>query len=1317
MFSFLRPRRSRREDSNTNDRRPSPFAGSPETSRNRAVGQRLDDEDLLDEEEEIDRFPSNRLERATSYFDHAVNDAGYDEDEEEEEEEDGDDGEDDVETPLLPIFSAAHLDRLPLYNITHTIRLLIVQKCETTLSWDQLRSPQISQFVVKPVQTQIRTNHFNRATLCALIANCLQFQKEGQMNPGNVGVSKTRAFISELLAMRLIKEYTTRELIDALSYDFDPLQGRSPPPTAAGANNARASGWTTPALQSDFSSARAQSKAARVSTIEIAIRAQAKRFLAHPLVVQHLESIWAGNIVFHSEADNLHRKPSSSEEPFRLNRSNHRARGYGAIEEHSPTALPADSILSRKAHNTRTNKKPSLEGPSLTRRSATLYNPRDASLFKLSRLRVPRYRQVVSTASFAVMLALFVTVLSDRSVEITALEIIFWLWSAGYMLDEVVGFTEQGFGLYILSVWNAFDLGILLLFVMYYCLRLYGLVLADENKKQVAYTAYDVLAATAILLFPRLFSVLDHYRYFSQLLIAFRMMAQDLLAILALIVISCSGFFVAFTLSFADDTVDGSGVAYALFQILMGFTPAAWEKWNTYNMLGKAIMSGFLIICHFLIVTILITVLTNSFMAIVQNANEEHQFLFAVNTISMVKSDALFSYIAPTNIFGWVLSPLRYVMPFRQYVKLNRTIIKVTHFPVLFIIFSYERVFLSRSGYVAEEVVEHQHTHQKVPLAFSVNKAPDVFSPRGRLREPSVISFHKDRALDEVFRRPYRGSTVRTTTRDMEPERRGSSTAVDQWMQTAENEGGASPPLEQPMSVVERLETRRPPMRRAATADKMKTATRRRDFSTATRSLASEPDIMSTIASRRPQRIDEEDREDLLMSNDTLPQETDADGDDENNGESDNADPLIGESALSILDKENKSPGSESETGDYFITPQTARSPMMQLSSAAQARLADSPDILGASNTPYQARAHPKRATHDRKISSGTTLFAPQPAHAYDSSSTQNVKPAVRPLTAKNINSGTASPSRNKQPAGTRTPNPANPLRTRPIMPPRQKTAPGPATAGIGMSFLDIAQPRGQRHPSFNARALDLASEIGDNKFVNAGPVYGGGISGMPNSFGEQMLRERDLEFERRRQRERDEENEDRGMVNRILLSRMHTLEQNFREVLKEVKDISRSNANSSRRDSEAEGYYSRRHSKHNIESIGGSSGNTAIATSAPTGGATVMPQTPSRPGAAEEKGKGKGKKSPRKAGHQRRKTGEVPQSVLQARVDARVQREERREGDGEDVSPRNVQSVVEISRQQGGQSGAGAEAEEEDGYGRPGTAVWTPGPSEGRRE
>src|SRR5208282_2438347 len=114
-----------------------------------------------------------------------------------------------------------------------------------------------------------------------------------------------------------------------------------------------------------------------------------------------------------------------------------------------------------------------------TRRAATLYDPRDASLFKLSRLRVPRYRQFFSTLSLAILLGLFLAVLSERSMKITTLEIVFWFWSAGFMLDEVVGFNEQGFSLYLMSFWNTFDLGILLLLIIYYSMRLYGIFLVD----------------------------------------------------------------------------------------------------------------------------------------------------------------------------------------------------------------------------------------------------------------------------------------------------------------------------------------------------------------------------------------------------------------------------------------------------------------------------------------------------------------------------------------------------------------------------------------------------------------------------------------------------------------------------------------------------------------------------------------------------------------------------------------------------------------------------------------------------------------------
>lgn len=390
------------------------------------------------------------------------------------------------------------------------------------------------------MQQQIRTHHFSRATLYALLANCLQFAKEAQMNPGNAGNSRTRAMVCELLAIKLLKDYNTRELIDALSYDFYPLM-KSPMPDDTFDREQKAR-------------PRSAAAAARISTLEVAIRAQAKKFLAHPVVVQQLEAIWAGSIVFHSTADALHRQPEPTQTPPAI----------AVTSERSPL-LPGSPD---KMAPPDTRRSTLIQMSQTSRRTVTLYDPRDASLFKLSRLRVPRYRHFFSTCSLAILLGLFLQVLGQRSSAITTLEIIFWLWSAGFMLDEIVGFNEQGFSLYIMSFWNTFDVGILLLLVVFYCMRLYGIFLVDEGRHEWDSMAYDVLAANAVLLFPRLFSVLDHYRYFSQLLIAFRLMALDLAAVFVLILISCSGFFVAFTMSFSDEEVDAKAVAYGLFQMV-----------------------------------------------------------------------------------------------------------------------------------------------------------------------------------------------------------------------------------------------------------------------------------------------------------------------------------------------------------------------------------------------------------------------------------------------------------------------------------------------------------------------------------------------------------------------------------------------------------------------------------------------------------------------------------------------------------------------------------------------------------------------------
>lgn len=996
------------------------------------------------------------------------------------------------------------------------------------------------------------------------MANCLQFIKEVNLYPGNSGTSKTRAMVCELIAIKLLKEYTTRELIDALSYDFDPFQGQilaSQDPASNMAVNGPKPNW-------DVSRQTAPPRAARISCLEIAIRAQSKRFLAHPLVVQQLEAIWAGSIVFHSAADNMHRQTRKT--------MPNQNRGYGtnSIGRSSASRLEASPSKLQPA-----KQRDRAESVELTvRRAVTLYDPRDASLFKLSRLRVPRYRNLLSTCSFAVLLGLFLAVLIRQSLKITVLEVFFWFWTAGYMLDEVVGFNEQGFSLYIASFWNTFDLGILLILIIHLGLRVYSVLMPDMRRHHVANLAYDVLAADAVLLFPRLFSVLDHYRYFSQLLIAFRMMASDLIAIFVLIIISCSGFFVALTLGFGNDRIDTPGsVAYALLQILMGFTPAAWDRWSGYNALGKSILTLFLFICHFLVVTILITVLTNSFMAIVQNANEEHQFVFAVNTISMVKSDALFSYVAPTNVISWVLTPLRYFIPFRRYVKVNRTVIKVTHFPILFLIFLYEKTILRSSVVDAIELIE--------PRGRPTDNDGFKKKTRRLLRDPSIATHHQDRALEEVFRTPFEG-TIRTSHKSQE--RRKTSNVVDHWMSNMDG-GPISPPQEQDRGVVDGLENRRLKRRRSQLPK------HGRDFSRV-RSVASDPEeFRGNDEFLSPGPL-------FVNANNTTPsnigastQQADADGDDElHTGETGDGEEILSPKPSKLAGKagEHESQPQTVKRTDYFSLRSTprAKTPELSTSLASETHAGIHQQARSRPSSEHESPTHatPKRRlnAHLRNTSVATMVYNPvdELTRADTSGPDEKTVPDTSKIftTASSVPAGAGSGSLtpvskpSSTAAGRRTPKKAMPglLRARPIMPPKDNAGFQSAPNLAGLVMFNGRTRAGDKRPS--PFAMDLGSDIGDNKAIG-----GGYVGALPASLGTQMA------YATGGLRSYAKDGGDQDMFGRLMLARMNTLEEGFRDVVHEMRDQFR-RAESRSRSRDRKGRLARQQSSRAVGSENG---------------------------------------------------------------------------------------------------------------------------------
>lgn len=577
------------------------------------------------------------------------------------------------------------LDSFPVYSLTLTLRDLIDKAVDTTLTWEQLRSPQLNSFLVKPLQLKCKELR-SRAIVFCLLVNCAQYREEANEDSVRAGAKLTRGLVCELLAVKLLKDFSPRELIDVLCFDFWPLQGDP--------NQIR----------------RTPHRSQRISALELAIKSIAKKFLSTPIVVQVLENVWKGNIVF-----------------------------YGASD------------------------KDALFLPHGLRKAATLYDAREASLFKLSRLRVPRYRHWMQTISFGILLCLVIAVLFERQLDIRPLEIVMVVYAVGFMVDELVGLNSSGSTLFLSNLWNAFDLLTLLFFIAFFVLRVYGLF--HWIGTDMEYFAYDILAVNTIFLVPRLFSALDHTRQFSQMLIAFQRMAVDLVTSLIFILMFIAGFFLALSLAFARNLYSAQEVAFKLLQLIFGFSPAAWSLLPEVNWIGKILLITFMINTNYLVVTILVSVLSTTFANVIANAHEEHQYLFALNTILAVKSDALFFYQAPFNLIEWLLSPLVLVMSRPRWIRLNRYFIKFLHLPVLAAIFLYERFFLgSRSFMPADMLLTRQvsiETMQGGGFDITTGNRKSSLNFFSRRRESDAAQQFSHSALAQVFANQHGGSVAK----------------------------------------------------------------------------------------------------------------------------------------------------------------------------------------------------------------------------------------------------------------------------------------------------------------------------------------------------------------------------------------------------------------------------------------------------------------------------------------------------------------------------------------------------------------------------
>nr|GAT43589.1 predicted protein [Mycena chlorophos] len=371
------------------------------------------------------------------------------------------------------------------------------------------------------------------------------------------------------------------------------------------------------------------------NAIEVAIVGKSKRFLKSTSCQKVIDGIWAGRYVYQAESSH--------------------------------------SILS----------------DTYKRTPVHMYDPHKAPLLDHYRLKVPAIRSVLEYSNFLILFVLFVFAMEMCELErLNAPEVLFMVYALGFSLEKVAAMQEHGIKVYFKGTWNGFDMVLVATYWIYAFLRLYGIY---HEHLWARALGIDLLAVIACLLFPRLaFVTLQN----NLMVLSLRAMIVQFCLLMAIAAFCFAGFLYALaTLSRNQAGYSVSQIAWWMLDLWFGLDASGFDRASQFHpTFGPILMVTYACMSNTLLLTVLVSILSNTFATISEDAEAEAMFRKAVSTIEGVKADSLFSYQPPINVLALcIMLPASYILTPRWFHKVNVFMIRITSFPILLLITLYER--------------------------------------------------------------------------------------------------------------------------------------------------------------------------------------------------------------------------------------------------------------------------------------------------------------------------------------------------------------------------------------------------------------------------------------------------------------------------------------------------------------------------------------------------------------------------------------------------------------------------------------------------
>ena len=516
---------------------------------------------------------------------------------------------------------------LPVYMTIHRVRREVINSIDDPYSTEQLRAPRINVAIVRPLVNRLWDEKDISIIYCLLV-NKLQFLRE-QAFEAHQTINTTRAQLCELVALKILRRFDEenpeREGLLLLANIL-----------VAGFEPFQNAPQEFRRLQRYATSSEGQQRGSRVgksTVLEIAIISGSKIFLSAPACQKVMDAIYLGRIVY---------TPSSF---------------IDIIPDHYKY------------------------------KPITLYRPKKAPRLNQYRLMVPRTRNALDICQFLTLLVLYILTMEHRQSDtFTMYELVFCVYATGWTLDEFASILEHGWQCYTQNLWAFLDFMFIIVFAVYFVLRLHSLATGDIRS---GIPALDILSAGAPVLIPRLaFNLLSE----NMLFVSLRAMMADF-TVLTLLAVWCFAGFLLSMMWIGEGDHPPITISKWMLWVWFGLDGTGIQRSVDFHwLIGPILMVTFAFLGNTLFLTILVSMLSSTFSNIASNATAEIQFRRAVLTFEGVKSDAIFAYQPPFNILALcVLLPLKMILTPRWFHKINVAAIRTINAPLLLLISVYER--------------------------------------------------------------------------------------------------------------------------------------------------------------------------------------------------------------------------------------------------------------------------------------------------------------------------------------------------------------------------------------------------------------------------------------------------------------------------------------------------------------------------------------------------------------------------------------------------------------------------------------------------